>query len=93
MSKYNPPFTSGMLVMTRNDGTFLNRSYYENLGTSSLGQFEYYQYPEGTILLVLKCLRVPRKGWSLEVMTPDRGVMSAGCNTLRTWRRLLDNVA
>lgn len=90
MSKPIPPFEPGSLVKTRNDSTFLGRTYTEDLGTSSYGQHEYFQYPEGTILMVVGMDRVPREGWKFTFMTPDKGVLHSSCDSRKSWLRLMD---
>lgn len=92
MSKAKPPFIEGTLVKTRNDSTFLGRSHFEAVGTSTYGQHESFQYPAGTILMVVGLEQKPTKGWKYSFMTPDRGILHSSYDSRKLWLRLMDTI-
>jgi len=90
VSKPIPPFTTGSLVKTRNDSTFLGRTNTEDLGSSLYAQHEYFQCPEGTVLMVVGMDQIPHKGWKFKFMTSDKGVLHGGYDSRKTWLSLMD---
>jgi len=60
LAKPAPPFEPGMLVVTKNDLTYLGRSEHTGLGSSAHISHENYQYPAGTVLMIVDVERGQR---------------------------------
>lgn len=89
MPKPKPPFDVGILVVTKNDLTYLGRSSYTDYGSSKVGTHENYQYPAGTTLMIVDVERTPFRGWKYKFMTPDRGVLDSDHAHFKSWKNYL----
>lgn len=89
MPKPKPPFDVGVLVMTKNDLTYLGRSSYTDYGTSKVGTHENFQYPTGTTLMIVGVERTAFRGWKYKFMTPDRGVLDSDYAHFKSWKNYL----
>jgi hypothetical protein len=92
LPKPKPPFDVGTLVTTKNDLTYLSRSSFYSAGNSTEGQYENYQYPQDTILMVVEVSKTPLRGWKYKFMTPDRGILDSGHALFRSWKHQLKPV-
>ena len=92
MPKPKPPFDVGTLVMTKNDLTYLGRSTFYEAGNSAGGQHENYQYPSGTMLMIIEVSRKSFSGWKYKFMTPDRGILESDHAHFKSWKNYLKPV-
>ena len=92
MPKPKPPFDVGTLVMTKNDLTYLGRSTFYAAGNSTGGQHENYQYPSGTMLMIVEVSRTTFRGWKYKFMTPDRGILESDHAHFKSWKNYLEPV-
>jgi len=91
LAKPAPPFEPGMLVVTKNDLTYLGRSEHTGLGSSAHISHENYQYPAGTVLMIVDVERKTFRGWKYRFMTADRGVLESDFAHFKSWKGYLDN--
>ena len=89
MPKPKPPFDVGTLVMTKNDLTYLGRSTFYSAGNSTGGQHEHYQYPAGSMLMIVDATNMPKRGWKYKFMTTDRGVLDSDHAHYKSWKSYL----
>jgi len=90
LAKIAPPFEPGTLVITKNDLTYLGRTKYSNLGTSSHTSHENFQYPAGTVLMIVGVERKVYRGWKYKFMTSDRGVLESDFAHFKSWKGYLN---
>lgn len=89
MPKPKPPFDVGTLVVTKNDLMYLGRSTYYTAGNSSGGTHEHYQYPAGSVLMIVDATNTPKRGWKYKFMTADRGLLDSDHAHFKTWKSCL----
>lgn len=91
MAKLTPPFGPGTLVITKNDLTYLGRTKTTDLGSSKHMTHENYQYPSGTVLMIVGVERQMYRGWKYKFMTADRGVLESDFAHFNSWKGYLDH--
>jgi hypothetical protein len=89
LPKPKPPFDVGTLVVTKNDLTYLGRSTFYTAGNSSGGTHEHYQYPAGSVLMIVDATNTPKRGWKYKFMTSDRCVLDSYLAHFKTCKSCL----
>lgn len=89
MAKPTPPFDPGTLVITKNDLTYLGRTSYADLGSAKHTTHVNYQYPAGTVLMIVGVERQSNRGWKYKFMTADRGVLESDFAHFKSWKSYL----
>jgi len=89
LAKPAPPFDPGTLVITKNDLTYLGRTKHADLGTAKHMTHENYQYPAGTVLMIVGVERQAFRGWKYKFMTADRGVLESDFAHFKSWKGYL----